>query len=348
MKSFNTRVYNVSDFVEWDSSDLLELSPHFQRRSVWSEKAKSYLIDTMIRGKPIPKLLLSQNLKRSRNVRIVVDGQQRLRAILEFISNQFKISKAHNKDFAGKTFSTLDKEIQNDFLKYEIGVDILFDSEYEDLLDIFARLNTYSVKLNKQELLNAQYLGYFKQSAYRLGFKYVRYLIDAGVLTTKQVTRMGEAELTSDILVAIIEGIQTNKNIEAYYKKYEDEQGDLEIAEKRYNNVMSYIGELYPPETLRNTNYTRIHLFYSLFCSIAHALYGIKNMKEVERPALTKHNIGTARIRLDEISVFYDEDVPPSKYVKFVDYSRRATTDTARRLYRSTFLCKEINNAIKK
>ncbi len=44
MKNFDTRTYSISDFVEWDKSGLLELSPDFQRRSVWSDKAKSYLI----------------------------------------------------------------------------------------------------------------------------------------------------------------------------------------------------------------------------------------------------------------------------------------------------------------
>ena len=43
MKNFDTRVYSISDFMEWYNNDLLELSPDFQRRSVWSEQAKSYL-----------------------------------------------------------------------------------------------------------------------------------------------------------------------------------------------------------------------------------------------------------------------------------------------------------------
>ncbi len=79
MKKFDTRVYSISDFVEWNSSKLLELSPSFQRRSVWSEKAKSYLMDTIIRGKPVPKVLMTQDLKKSKTIRTIIDGQQRIR-----------------------------------------------------------------------------------------------------------------------------------------------------------------------------------------------------------------------------------------------------------------------------
>lgn len=101
MKRFDTRVYNISDFVEWDVRNQIELSPDFQRRSVWSLQAKSYLIDTIIRGKPMPKLLLTQDVRDRRNIRIVVDGQQRLRAILEYVEGGFAISRAHNKELAG-------------------------------------------------------------------------------------------------------------------------------------------------------------------------------------------------------------------------------------------------------
>tara|TARA_R110000850_G_scaffold178547_1_gene304472 strand:- start:38 stop:628 length:591 start_codon:yes stop_codon:yes gene_type:complete len=195
MKNFDTRTYNISDFIEWHESDLLELSPDFQRRSVWTEKAKSYLIDTILRGKPIPKLLLSQKLQGKKNVRVVVDGQQRLRTMLGFYNGDFKISRVHNDEFAGKTFDTLPEEVQNEFLKYELGVDLLFDLLYEDILDIFARINSYTVKLTTQEIFNARYVGYFKQTIFRYGLKYVNYYINSGILTKANVTRMAEAEI---------------------------------------------------------------------------------------------------------------------------------------------------------
>jgi hypothetical protein len=345
MKNFDTRVYNISDFSEWNSSGLLDLSPEFQRRPVWSEIAKSYLIDTIIKGKPFPKIIISQNLKQSRNIRVVVDGQQRLRTILSFIDGDFKISKAHNKDLAGMRFSDLDEGIKNDFMKYEIGVDILFDQRYEDILDIFARLNTYSVKLNPQELLNAKYLGYFKQTAYSLGYRYVSYWVDAAIMSKAQVSRMAEAELASDLLVALVAGIQTNKAIPTYYKMYEDKPGPLEKVEENFDTIMTFLGEIYPSSLLKSTNFKRIHLFYSLFCSIAHSLFGISNI-DIIKPPLNKNNLGRARVCFDEVSVRFDEEPPSKEYEQFIDYSRRATTDATRRIYRSKFLCNKLLDAL--
>ncbi|NJN99324.1 MAG: DUF262 domain-containing protein [Anaerolineales bacterium] len=353
MKNFDTRVYSIADLVEWSNNDLLNLSPDFQRRTVWSEKAKSYLIDTLIRGKPIPKILITQELRGSRNVRVVVDGQQRIRAILGFINNDFKISRAHSKEYAGLTFNLLPPEVQNDLLKYELGVDLLFDLSYEDILDIFTRINAYTVSLNSQEKFNAKYLGYFKQIVYKYGFRYVSYFIEAGVLTKAAVTRMAEAELSADLFTALVDGVQTNKNVEQYYRKYEDDLADLEMMGERFDEIMSYIGAIYSPEDLSNTNWSRIQLFYTLFTSLGHLLYSLNRLDPKLRVHIDKNSVGKIRVKLDEISSRFDQvaanlDDPtsPSDYRAFIERSRRGTTDTGARIARSNFVCAKLVEAL--
>ncbi|MAY03193.1 MAG: hypothetical protein CMQ38_09500 [Gammaproteobacteria bacterium] len=335
MKNFDTRVYSIGDFLEWSTNGLLELSPDFQRRGVWTKQAKSYLMDTVITGKPMPKILMSQRMSSSRNTRVIIDGQQRLRAIIEYCTDDFAISKAHNEEYGGVKFSNLPSEIKADIYKYEIGVDVLFDMSYEETLDIFARLNTYSVRLNKQELFNAKYLGPFKQSAYKIGYRYVKYWVDSGVLTKAKVTRMGEAELASDILAAAIEGIQSNKTIEKIYSKYEDEDADIRKYVQQSINVMDFILELYPAEELKQTNFRRVHIFYSLFCAIYHSMFGIVNL-EADRLSGLRKKTGTVKVSLDDFSAKYDEETESLE--KFIDASRRATTDTANRIYRAKVL----------
>jgi len=349
MKKFDTRTYNISDFIEWHSRQQIELSPDFQRRSVWSLQAKSYLIDTIIRGKPMPKLLITQDVRDRRNIRIVVDGQQRLRAILEYVDGGFPISRAHSKEFSGRRFDTLPEDTKTDFLKYEIGVDLLYDLPYSDILDIFARLNTYTVKLTQQELLNARYVGFFKQLAYRLGYRYVDYMLSAKVVTKLQVTRMVEAELTSDLLIAITDGIQTSKTIETHYKKYEENFNDIDKYEQQFDEIMALVNAIYSPDELGNTNWARVHLFYTLFTSLAHTKFGIKGLNQGLRPTIDRANLGRVRVVLDDISEKFDrytterevQDVPRD-FAEFIDRARRRTTDTAARIDRSNFLLRKL------
>jgi uncharacterized protein with ParB-like and HNH nuclease domain len=82
-------IYKVSDFVSWQKAKSLVLSPNFQRRSVWKPGAKSYLIDTIVRGLPIPIIFLREqraNLASLEPRREVVDGQQRIRTVLSYIA----------------------------------------------------------------------------------------------------------------------------------------------------------------------------------------------------------------------------------------------------------------------
>jgi uncharacterized protein with ParB-like and HNH nuclease domain len=80
--------YRVGDFVSWQREGTLKLNPNFQRRPVWRKGAKSYLIDTIIRGLPVPIIFLRDlrtDIKTLKAARDVVDGQQRIRTILSFI-----------------------------------------------------------------------------------------------------------------------------------------------------------------------------------------------------------------------------------------------------------------------
>ncbi|MRG54202.1 DUF262 domain-containing protein [Phyllobacterium sp. SYP-B3895] len=351
MKQFDARSYSIADFLEWNGSQLLDLSPKFQRRGVWTRAAKSFLIDTILRGKPMPKVLLTQDLIGKKNVRTVVDGQQRIRTILEFISGGFTVLKTHNAEHSGRLFSELDEDIQGSILQYEVGVDLLYNVSLSDMLDIFARINTYSVTLNTQEKLNAKYLGVFKTTAYELGHSYINYVLEGGVLSEKQVSRMGEAQLASDLLVALVGGVQTVKNIERYYKLYEEYDAipaNIDEAVNSYRQVMTHIGAIYPPKGLKSANWSRPHWFYTLFTCVAHALKPVGGLEDAPRPALNEATIPLWRAALDDLSAKYDgytedgdKDVPAS-FAKFINYAQRRTTDTEARRERAKFVMNSI------
>jgi hypothetical protein len=347
MKQFDARSYSIADFIEWDANQLLDLSPKFQRRSVWTRAAKSFLIDTILRGKPMPKVLLTQDLIGKKNVRTVVDGQQRIRTILEFVAGGFTVLAAHNPTSSGKVFSSLDEETQGVILQYELGVDLLYNVSLADMLDIFARINTYSVTLNTQEKLNAKYLGVFKTSAYELGHSYVSYVLDGGILTEKSISRMGEAQLASDLLVSLVGGVQTIKNIERYYRLYENNEVIPEEVEKAINlsnSTMQNIGAIYPAKDLGGTNWSRPHWFYTLFTCVAHSLSPLAGLEDAERPGLSEDLVLHWRSELDELSALYDqytedteEDVPAA-FARFINYAQRRTTDTEARRERAKYV----------
>lgn len=353
MKNFDARVYSISDFLEWRGSQLLDLSPKFQRRGVWSRPAKSYLMDTILRGKPMPKILLTQELRGGRTVRTVVDGQQRLRSIFEYVSDGYTILSSHNKEFGRRKYSELPEDVQSSILQYEIGVDLLFNVDLPDLLDIFARINAYSVVLNAQEKLNASYLGPFKVLAYDIGHTYADYFREGDVLTEASISRMGEAQMSSDLLVAMVDGIQTNKNIEKFYRQYEqfdDAPPELSTAAENLHETMKFVGAIFPASELRNSNWARQHWFYTLFTVVAHAMFGLRGLEEAARPRIDQSKLSAWRFELESISADYDtytsDKAPdaPKDFQEFIDFSRRRTTDTEARISRAEYALKRLSN----
>lgn len=62
LKKKSPKIVQINDIIQWYESGELELSPKYQRNSVWNEKAKSYLMDTIIRGLPIPPIFMRQRI----------------------------------------------------------------------------------------------------------------------------------------------------------------------------------------------------------------------------------------------------------------------------------------------
>lgn len=341
MKNFDSRAYSINDFLEWEERNLLEISPKFQRRSVWSPQAKSYLISTILEQKPLPKIFVraTTDPRTKTTIREIVDGQQRLRTILSFIKDGFRISKVHSEEYGGLLYSELPDEIQSDILKYEISVDLLFDLSDRDILDVFARLNTYSVSLNKQELFNAKYFGYFKQLVYRLSGLYYAFWTNNKIFTDRKIMRMAEAELVTDILIAMLDGIQSKKSADKYYQKYDEVFDNRKEIEERFCDVMNLIGNLYV-EGLANSNLKTTPNFYALFVSLYHMIYGIPKFN-VARRSIEVKDYPKVRECLDNIDSIL-ENTSNVEYFEFIKSTKDATTDIPARKIRCEFFAERL------
>lgn len=341
MKSYDSRTYSINDFVEWDAAKQLELNPRFQRRPVWTEKAKSFLIDTILRGKPIPKIFIRQkiNVTTKTSIREVVDGQQRLRTILAFIKDGFSVNKRQHPTYGGLLFSQLPEEVQGQVLAYEISVDLLINLPDSEILDIFSRLNSYAVLLNEQEKINSDHFGPFKVLADKIGHKYTEYWPSQGILTSKQIVRMLEVNLVADVLIATLEGIKSKKQVKKYYDQYEGAfEHDTDILEARFDSVIFAIAEIYP-EGLSDTEFRRPHLFYSLFTTVAHWINAIPGLPDGHVYAqLLPATIRNKFDRVDEIFAESDIQKLSKAEQQFLADSRRATTDEKVRVRRTMYL----------
>jgi hypothetical protein len=345
MKNFDSRTYSINDFLEWNDKNQLQLSPKFQRKSVWTEDAKSYLMDTIISGKPIPKIFIRQtlNVDTRQSIREVVDGQQRLRTIISYINDGFVISKKHNTKYGGYFFSQLgniDPDIQSQILNYELAVDLLVNLPDNEILDIFSRLNSYSVTLNEQEKIHANHFSQFKITVDAIAHRFNDFWTENKLLTNQKILRMEDTTLVADLVIAMLEGIQSKKQVKSFYYKYEKEfDQDSEVLKQKFDKTMYLIKDIFN-DGLKNTEFKRIHLFYTLFTSFYHTLYGLKDInRKVER--IDKSKYEQLKIKLTDLNHIFETKIVSNlheKDIQFLEDSRRATTDTKVRIRRTEYL----------
>ncbi|MDR6514084.1 DUF262 domain-containing protein [Chryseobacterium camelliae] len=350
MKNFDSRTYSINDFLEWNDKKQLQLSPKFQRKSVWTDDARSYLIDTIIRGKPIPKVFIRQtlNVETRQSIREVVDGQQRLRTIISYINDGFAINKKHNEKYGGYYFSQLsnvDNEIQSQILNYELAVDLLVNLPDKEILDIFSRLNSYSVTLNEQEKIHANHFSEFKILVDKIAHKYNEFWIDNKLLTNQKILRMEDATLVADLVVSMIEGIQSKKQIKNFYNKYEKSfDYDIIKIESDFDQTIELIKNVFD-EGLKFTEFRRIHLFYTLFTTFHYSLFGLTDIHKVMKP-INQNRYERIKISLTTINELFNKKTLTGlndSEIQFLNDSRRATTDTSVRTRRTEFLIDRIN-----
>lgn len=283
--------YKVADFISWKKGEILDLSPYFQRRSVWNKGAKSFLIDSIYRGLPIPIIFLRDrgvNMKTFQAEREVIDGQQRLRTLISFIApdllndfdpnrDDFTVKKTHNKELSGKKFIELSTDEQEKILNYEFNVHII-PSNIDDktVIQIFRRMNSTNFTLNKQELLNAEYFGEFKTSQYELAAEYLDKWRKWKVFKEEHIAKMDEVRLTSEICISILESKilrGTDANIKKVYGDFDETYPLRDIIEDRFRNTMSFIERNFENSRTDTVLFTKA-IFYSFFVSIYHLLYG--------------------------------------------------------------------------
>jgi hypothetical protein len=342
--------YPINDFYNWHQRKELVLQPKFQRRRVWSETARSYLIDTILRRIPIPKLYMREQIDIAghRTLREIVDGQQRLAAVIDYLEGKFTVSRSHSTEFGGSHFHELPRDVQEKFLRYRFSVDLLEGATDTDVLEVFSRINSYTIVLNAQEKRNATYVGLFKRTIYDLGFEHYRFWLDNKIMTNQNIARMIEAELVSELVIAMIAGFQGGKKtINKFYEDYEEDFPHQARARQQFRATIDQIAEIFH-NGLAGTNFRRLPLFYSLFCFVYDAKFGLpgKTRERIDFGGRNLDPIRSSLVQLDrEISKNWK--APDERFAKFIRVCQRATADLGSRQVRHQFLWDAVGSTTK-
>jgi alr1266 protein len=163
----------ISKIYEWFTQGKLIVNRRYQRKLVWTLEDKQALVETISNRYPLPNILLAA----VEDGYEIIDGLQRINAIIDFINQQFTTSsgylfnthewpaaKQYLSSAIGSDAETTDtpkesgeesnlltgKQVAN-FVQYVTPISIMRGATKEQIDDVFARINRYGHKLSDQE-----------------------------------------------------------------------------------------------------------------------------------------------------------------------------------------------------
>ena len=84
---------SISQINDFNRRGLINMTPTYQRKSVWDDDKRSFFIDSLLRRYPVPTIFLGRriDLRTGEMMFDVIDGKQRLEAIFRFIANKIPV-----------------------------------------------------------------------------------------------------------------------------------------------------------------------------------------------------------------------------------------------------------------
>jgi len=279
---FDVTSYAVSWFKDRYNEETLTIQPPYQRRPVWGLRQKVKLIESVLLRLPIPELFIDESTDdEGKTSFAIIDGQQRTRAVLQFMGldrdpleqdyNDFALDTLDSDSpFKDKTFKELSSTERKAFFSYKFSIRTLYNPSDLEVRDTFKRINQYLTKLNDQELRNATYTGPFVALVERLANN--SFWTEQGFFRTSHVRRMKDLQYVSELLIGVITGPQggSTKVIDEYYSNFEDYKDEIpneEDVEEQYETALEAIEAVFP-DLKKAGRFKNLADFYSLFVAI--------------------------------------------------------------------------------
>ena len=319
----------IQDVSNLHKRDELNLRPWYQRRVVWTPQQQAYLINTVHEQKPIPSIYIRHTIdvKSGKSIREVVDGQQRLTAIIEYVADKF--AARHPRHDRPVKFTDLRPKEKQQFLTTSLSVGYLLGASDRDVIEIFGRINSVSKNLSPQEKRNARFGGEFKQFCLRQGSQRVDFWRGAHIFTALRIARMEEVQLIAELAMNMLEGLQDYdpKKIDAFYRKYDREFPMGEDLERRFDKIFGVLVSL-SDSLLKDTIFHRPPILFSLFLLLDKMKVKVPDLEKVITEIDTRFN-GDREDKTKEDNAFY---------VACRSNQHRITSRKIRETYIGTFL----------
>ncbi len=238
--------------VQWIDNDNIDLKPYYQRNDVWTRKDQEALIDSILKGYPLPNFFI---YKRTEKQSEMVDGQQRARTIHRFCKNKITNSQ-------GKFFENIDSD---SFLNYELCIGEIGDvSDDREIEEFYVLVNKKGKHLTTPEIHKAEFASTNYLSLVEDLLQYQN-LMNLNLFTDASSKRMVDRNFIEELVAYLLHGIQDKKEVIEQIYKDDISKEKAEELSKLFKRIIDRIGFMNEIIPIAKTRYKQRNDFYTLF-----------------------------------------------------------------------------------
>ena len=177
---------------------------------------------------------------------------------------------------------------------------------------------------------------------YALGYQHLEFWRKHRILSDKTIARMKEAQLTSDLVIAMNAGLQDKKDsINKYYERWDDRVPYKRKTVDRFHDIIDIVDQQVGGD-LKDSAFRRPPLFYSLFLAIYERRYGRLGAEQQSKQQFGEREALALRAAITRLSDVLKQGEPPRAFATFVTACQRQTDNIAPRRTRLETILKEM------
>lgn len=245
MGVFDRDKKTIKDIYEQFNTGELTVDKSYQRRHVWMLQDKVRLIETILMELIVPEVFFwpaSIDPETGNMLTHIVDGQQRIAAISDFIDCKYKLNSKYLIDdhikglYGNLSFSELPPEAKTAIWTYKLSVvDIDKSWTMEQIKTMFYRLNLTNYSLNEQEKRNSKSSAFGDKSE---ALAKNEFWDELRVFSANDARRMKDTEYCCSIYILAQEGVVDQTGSQKVNQYYDDYSEEYDIDDTLTNKII--------------------------------------------------------------------------------------------------------------
>lgn len=264
----------IQEFVLLHNNKQLNLSPGFQRDSVWTESDRRRLIESLLQNYPIPSVFLYRQNANGKLCYDVIDGKQRLESVLMFQGakgfrgGRFDVRTrigAHEDVEEWSWRRLQNRGHEHKLMGYKFQT-VEVAGDLADIIDLFVRINSTGKRLTGAEKRHAKFFrSEFLKQAGRLAETKKKFFTQNRILSPGQVSRMKHIELMCELMASVQSKglINKKKALDGIIGGQSVDLRSLRRVRQETIKTLNSVKKIFPD--FKTTRFANSVDFYSLF-----------------------------------------------------------------------------------